>query len=234
MTVVLTMAGLGSRFKTAGYAEEKYAIPFRGRTLLEWSLLSLRNFADARWIVVTRAYDGIKAELPRAAAVVGLPAPEVVVLHEVTGGQAETVLRAAPLLTEDEPILVWNCDTYVAPDALRPADVRGDGWIPTFRAPGDKWSFVRADADDRALEVTEKVRISDDCSIGLYGFASFGLFLDAYARRDLSAHESYVAPLYAALITDGRDVRLHRLPDDTVVVLGTPEDLAEADRSARP
>ena len=233
MKLVLTMAGLGSRFKKAGYAEEKYAIPFRGHTLLEWSLISLRSFAGHDLIVVTRDFPNIRDDLAAAAARCGLREPSVVVLDAVTGGQAETVLRAEPFLADDDEVLVWNCDTYVQADAVRPEDVRGDGWIPTFDAPGDKWSFVVADAKGRASRVTEKVRVSDDCSIGLYYFRRFADLREAYNVRSEEG-ESYVAPLYEFLIAQGREVYLHRLPPDAVTVLGTPEDLDLANDADRP
>ncbi len=233
MKLVMTMAGLGSRFKKAGYTEEKYAIPFRGHTLLEWSFVSLRSFAEHELIVVTRDFPNIHADIAASAAQCGFREPQIVVLDAVTGGQAETVMRAERLLAEDDAILVWNCDTYVQPEALRPEDVRGDGWIPTFEAPGDRWSFVVADADGRASQVTEKVRVSDDCSIGMYYFRRFGEFRKAYAERSNDG-ESYVAPLYERFITDGLAVYGHRLPSDVVTVLGTPEDLDEAAAIDRP
>ena len=46
MTIVITMAGLGSRFRKAGYTVPKYMIEARGKTLFEWSMESLAGFAD--------------------------------------------------------------------------------------------------------------------------------------------------------------------------------------------
>ena len=44
MTIVITMAGLGSRFKKAGYTVPKYMIEAHGKTLFEWSMESLSGF----------------------------------------------------------------------------------------------------------------------------------------------------------------------------------------------
>ena len=41
--VVITMAGLGSRFREVGYDVPKYMIEARGKTLFEWSMESLRD-----------------------------------------------------------------------------------------------------------------------------------------------------------------------------------------------
>ena len=44
MTVIITMAGLGSRFYKAGYDCPKYMIEARGKTLFEWSMDSLSGY----------------------------------------------------------------------------------------------------------------------------------------------------------------------------------------------
>jgi choline kinase len=40
------MAGLGSRFRKAGYNVPKYMIEAKGKTLFEWSMISLTGFKD--------------------------------------------------------------------------------------------------------------------------------------------------------------------------------------------
>lgn len=50
MTVIVAMAGEGSRFRTKGYEEAKYMIRTRGKPLFEWSMKSLHNFFDEYFI----------------------------------------------------------------------------------------------------------------------------------------------------------------------------------------
>ena len=46
--IVITMGGLGSRFRKIGYQIPKYMIEAKGKTLFEWSLMSLEGYrADA-------------------------------------------------------------------------------------------------------------------------------------------------------------------------------------------
>ena len=99
--------------------------------------------------------------------------PEIVRLDEVTEGQACTVLKARQWIDNDEPLLIYNADTYCRTSLAKrlpelPPQV--DGLLGVFHAPGDKWSFARADADGRVLETAEKSRISDWASTGLYYF----------------------------------------------------------------
>jgi dTDP-glucose pyrophosphorylase len=229
MTIVVTMAGAGSRFISAGYDREKYEIEFRGHSLFEWALVSLLSFRSCDLVIVTRRFDGIEPFVNEVAARLGFAPPRFVYADRVTRGQAETACLARDVVAHDEPILVYNIDTYVHPSAMHPEQVRGEGWIPCFDAPGDKWSFVDAGADGRARRVTEKQRISNHCSVGLYYFRRFAYLLEAVNRLDEGGGEWYIAPLYNDLIADGKAVYMESLPADAVCILGTPEDLESAE-----
>ncbi len=232
-TVVLTMAGRGQRFRDAGHDGPKYTIEVHGRTLFAWSLLSLSSWlrAQAHLVLVSRQEDAAEQFVREQCAVLGVSSFALVELDHTTDGQATTVLAAAPHVRDlDAPLLVYNIDTHVDPAALSVDRVRGDGWLPCFPGPGAAWSFARADEDGRVLEVREKERISDDATIGLYWFRSFGLYQQLYddavhAGRGVQAGERYIAPLYDDLARGGGAVYLERLPLETVVPLGTPADV---------
>lgn len=227
------MAGMGSRFKTAGYQEEKYAIQFRGHSLLEWSLASLANFREFELILVTREFAEIREYASQCAGSLGFARHQIIVLEEMTKGQAETAALAASAFEKDDSILIFNTDTFIDPAFLRPEDIRGEGWVPTFSAPGDKWSFAEADESGLVSQMTEKVRISDHCSVGLYYFSSFRKFYELAQEANFE-RELYVAPLYNPWIAMGRETFIHKLPAEAVTVLGTPEDLDEANSKGKP
>ena len=42
--IVITMGGLGSRFRKMGYTVPKYMIEAKEKTLFEWSLISLEGY----------------------------------------------------------------------------------------------------------------------------------------------------------------------------------------------
>ena len=50
MNIIITMAGEGKRFKDIGYDVPKHLIKAKGKTLFEWSILSLSNFFDNNFI----------------------------------------------------------------------------------------------------------------------------------------------------------------------------------------
>lgn len=231
--VIITMAGFGRRFLDAGYSVPKYRIMAHGRSLFAWSMLSLRSFtqAGARFTFVVRGADASADFIRSEAQAIGIASAALVELDAPTDGQATSAILAREALSDPAaPMLIYNIDTFVHPDALPATAVRGDGWIPCFGAPGEAWSFAAADATGRISEVREKKRISPHATIGLYWFSSFERYADAYTRHyanpaNLEKGERYVAPIYNTLIADGAAIFIHDVPLDAVIALGTPADV---------
>ncbi|MEE3624272.1 glycosyltransferase family 2 protein [Nitrospirillum sp. BR 11752] len=241
-TVIITMAGMGQRFRDAGYTVPKYRIEAHGRTLFAWSMLSLRSFIEAGspFIFVALRQDRAEDFIREQAAVLGIQDVALVELDALTDGQATSALSARDAVAHpDRPMLVYNIDTHVDPAHL-PADaVRGDGWVPCFPGPGAAWSFARADGTGRIQELREKERISDDATVGLYWFSSFTLYARSYAEffanpANMAKGEKYIAPLYNHLIRAGQPVYLHRMPVEAVVPLGTPAEVARFQEATPP
>lgn len=233
MTVIITMAGLGSRFRAAGYTCPKYQIEAKGKTLFEWSMDSLKGYAAyiSQYIFVVRAEDGAKTFIAKKCAECGITKYKVLELDHMTDGQATTCLLALPYCGSESAILVYNIDTYVEPCELKYEDICGDGYIPCFHAPGEHWSFVRLDADGRVAEIREKKRISDNCTLGAYYFSSAQLYQSLYdeyygADTGMESGERYIAPLYNRMVEKGMDVRIGIVDAQKVHVLGTPEEVA--------
>lgn len=232
-TIVITMAGRGQRFRDAGYQVPKFEIKVHGDTLFAWSLSSLSSWLDndPHLIFVTRREDNAADFITGQCELLGVGTFDTVELTETTDGQATTAMAAEPLIADpDAPFLIYNIDTHVRPAALQAARVRGEGWLPCFPGPGPAWSFARAEGDDRVAEVREKERISDDATVGLYWFRSFARYRTLYDSAPpltgWARGERYVAPLYNLLVASGEDVFIERLPEDAVVALGTPAEVA--------
>lgn len=236
MQIVITMAGLGSRFKKAGYKVPKYEIVVRNRTLFAWSMESLTDlFApENNYYFIVRREDGagdfIKKEWE---SLTGLSDNvKIIELDNMTDGQATTAMLAAMYWNQDDSLLIYNIDTYVEAGQMKACDFIGDGFIPCFKAKGDHWSFVAVDDNGDATEVREKVRISDNCTIGAYYFKTCRLYEQMYNEyykdgSNMEKGEKYVAPLYNYMISRGMKVRISLIDPACVHVLGTPEELEE-------
>lgn len=233
------MAGMGSRFRKAGYDSPKYMIDAKGKSLFYWSLISLKAFdlSSSNFIFIVRDEDKADQFINQECEKLGITNYHIVLLDHLTDGQATTTLYGKPYWVPNKPLLIYNIDTHVNPKALYKDTMGDDGWIPCFDVPGEKWSFVKLNDQGMAVEVREKKRISNHATIGLYWFSSAELYEEAYNKyyskqgREEKG-ERYIAPLYNQLINDGMKVTISQIPCNDVHVLGTPEELEDFLKSA--
>ena len=232
LEVVITMGGLGSRFKEKGYTLPKYMISVKGKTLFEWSLISLEGFKEqvCQYIFIVLKVPGVSAEefIKEKCLALNISNYKIIVLDKVTDGQATTAMLAEKFWKKENPLLIYNIDTYVEAGAMNSSQIKGDGFIPCFVAPGDHWSFVRVKENNEAVEIKEKERISDFCTLGAYYFKSCQLFKELYRDfygKGLPCKEKYVAPIYNYLLEKGGKIYISIVPASKVHVLGTPEEL---------
>jgi dTDP-glucose pyrophosphorylase len=239
MNIVMPMAGRGSRFAEVGYSVPKPLIDVRGRPMYAWATDSLPLALAKRLIFVCLAEhlehralaDDIRERYGRFD-------PVIISLDHVTEGQACTVLLAREHIDNEDPLIIYNADTYCRTGlagTLPTMPRTVDGILGVFRAPGDKWSFARVDEAGRVVETAEKRRISDWATTGLYHFTRGRDFVRAadamIAANERERGEFYVAPVYNRLIAAGADIRIDVA--DEVWVLGTPEDLTHFETNYR-
>lgn len=233
MTMIITMAGLGSRFRKAGYKEPKYMIKAKGKSLFEWAMDSLIGYNDhvEKYIFVVRKEDKAQDFIRNECVKYNIQNIQILEIDHLTDGQATTCMLAIPYCNPNAGIMIYNIDTYVEPGELKYEAISGDGHIPCFHALGDHWSFVKLDDQGHATEVREKERISDNCTLGAYYFSSAKLYSKLYKEyyandKHMEKNEKYVAPLYNYMIEKRLPVTISIVDADKVHVLGTPEELS--------
>jgi len=231
MKIIITMAGQGSRFTSKGFTNPKFKICTKGKTLYEWSMLSLSYFYNFTFIFIFFKGHQAKNFIEHKNQILGIKNYLIIEIDSFTDGQATTVLKAQEIISNKEPILIYNIDTYVNQSYLNPIDIEGNGWIPCFQAKGVQWSFLKFDGNYKVTDIVEKKRISDYGTIGLYYFKSFELYKICYyeyyfpcVHKDT---EKFIAPIYLKMIEQGLDIYTKILPSREVHVLGTPSDLKD-------
>ncbi|MDU1260191.1 MAG: glycosyltransferase family 2 protein [Veillonella sp.] len=230
MNIVITMGGLGSRFQKAGYTVPKYQIEVKGKTLFAWSMISMDAFKKETFIFLVRKEDNATSFIENECNRIGIPNYKIIELDRLTKGQAETASLAIPYCDKDKPIFIYNIDTYVEAGQMTDDIIIGDGFIPCFKAEGDHWSFVKLDSNGNAIEVREKTRISDYCTIGAYYFRTAQLYQEIYDKLYVKSEylehgEQYIAPMYNWMIQHEMNVRIQDIEPKYVHVLGTPEEV---------
>lgn len=234
LNIVIPMAGAGSRFLSAGYADPKPLVLLHGFPMIRWVIENLKPKEEHRFIFICQvsaiqAYD-LADRLERwAHGCVVIP------LQRLTEGAACTVLCAKSLIQNESELMIANSDQYIDADineylnAMRDRNL--DGQIMTMKASDPKWSFIGKSEDGNVSTVVEKVVISDEATTGIYNFRRGRDFVQAaelMIREGLRVKdEFYVAPVYNQLIRGGHKIGYFNIGREGRGMhgLGTPADL---------
>ena len=232
-TLVIPMAGEGTRFVKAGYKLPKPFIDVGGKPMI---VRVLENLNHKTFNVVLLARTAHLEDEPEYARVLSKEYDcGIVKVDGLTEGSVSTILLAQREINRNAPLLIANCDQIVDFDCGRfikdCLDRKLDGSILVFREPerNTKWSYARVDDQNIVTEVREKVAISDLATVGIYFFAKAAYFIDAaidmIARNDRVNNEFYTCPVYNYMIAQGQRVGIYEIARDAMHGIGVPEDL---------
>jgi len=230
---VIPMMGKSRRFTEAGYDLPKYRLPLHGRTVFFHVVKSFEHyFQDDLFLFVVRRDHHVAEDLKRELKTLGVKEFRIVELEGDTLGQADSVHRGLGQVPSGGAVYVFNIDT-IRPGFRKSELAAGAaGYLEVFEGEGEHWSFAEPGPDRTVLRTTEKERISNLCSDGLYHFADAGIFDEAFRHQRenglLNRGEYYIAPCYNALIQRGARVVYELVGRDEIVFCGTPQEYEEA------
>ena len=234
LSIVIPMAGAGSRFSQAGYRDPKPLIPIHGIPMIQVVIENLKPAVPHRFIFIcqkehVRAY-GLEEKFKQWTT-----NSVIIELDRITEGAACTVLTAQSVIDSDEPLMIANSDQYVDTDMdhylNRITADELDGLIMTMRANDPKWSFAGVGADGFVTRVVEKQVISNEATVGIYNFKRGCDFVagakEMIERNERVNGEFYVAPVYNQLISNGQKIGVFNIGSEGkgMYGLGIPSDL---------
>ena len=239
MTVLITMAGAGSRFLSQGYKVPKFMIKARDRSLFEWSLLSLKKFYDQKFIFACLAEHDANWIIEHAK-ILGISKACVTSRSKMSLGQAQTAYEALSTSNDSDSLLIYNIDTYIEKGLTPDWGVKYHGYVPVFESIHPGMSFVKYNSEGEVEQIAEKQRISKWATIGAYGFRSIDFYKRLYEHSYLHGGirmvlgEQYIAPMYQLLLSKGQAIYAPQIDISSVHVLGTPEEVLQFDPAALP
>jgi dTDP-glucose pyrophosphorylase len=188
---------------------------------------------DVIWII-TRKEDGIPSKLEHLLSTIPSQV-KFIEIDKLTDGAATTLQFALDLIPDHEVVLSVNSDQFISTDLTPFMELvrvgSSEGQILTMKASGNKWSYVERDPLGEVMRVVEKVQVSDEATVGVYGWKSAKIaretIEDMKADEFKVAGEFYVAPTYNYLLRRGGKIETFNvgLVESDVHGLGTPEDL---------
>lgn len=226
-TILIPMAGAGSRFKKEGFKLPKPLIDVNGKPMIQWVIENLNIDGNYVFVVQKEHYENFNLQ-----TILPLIAPEckIVQTDGLTEGAACTTLLAKEYINNNNHLLIANSDQFVEWDSndfmYNMLSNEVDGGILTFRDTNPKWSFAKLNNLGYVTEVAEKKPISDIATVGIYYFNRGHEYIK-YAEQMINQNirvnsEFYVCPIYNEYIKDNKKIKTFDCKK--MWGLGTPED----------
>ena len=231
MNYLITAAGLGSRFLKESIKPPKPLIKVKGMELLLWSLKSFEFKPKDNLYIVSLKRDKVKEILLKK---INLLYPQINIywleLEKHFNGQLLTSLDAINFFKIKGRILIHNCDTAYKLQYEKIKDIfekNHFGIIPYFNSKGQNWSFIKI-KNNLIIEVKEKERISNNCSVGTYFFKDadeFYKLANQYLKekQNNSPKEFFISPFYDYAIS--KNLKIYPIKCSNVMVYGTCSEL---------
>lgn len=229
LSLVMPMAGRGSRFRQDGRVTPKPLIELHGRPCFWWAAESVLQAAPVREVVFVVLAEHVEAFGIDARIRSFYPRAEVVVIPEVTAGAAETAAIGVAALRTGGPFAVNDCDHAFLAEGLGSLVGRlggsVEGALLGFPATSPNYSYVRLDDRGSVVGTVEKQVVSPYAIAGCYLFsdpAAFAERMERY-RAECTYAELFLSGIYNTMAADGAGVLFHALARH--VAFGTPEEL---------
>lgn len=234
ISVLIPAAGKGSRFSDVGVDIPKPLIPIWEIPMLLWVMANFPMQSQDRVVVLSQSSHHIPEKLNSFLSNVDYTI-EFVEIDFWTEGPAHSLEILLSGIAPNSPVICANSDQFVFEgleafvNAVRLGNTQGQ--ILTMEASSNAWSYVGRDADGRVNRVVEKVEISKEATVGVYGWTDSTICREALAwQRSIDQkvnNEFYVAPSYHHLIERNLEISTHSvgIHGEGVHGLGTPSDL---------
>jgi NDP-sugar pyrophosphorylase family protein len=235
MIVVIPIVGLGKRFIEAGYEKPKPLILVKDKLIIEHAIESLD--IDAKFIFIIResAYsEDLKNKLFSLK-----PNSKILEVNYLTDGSASSILLAKDLIDNDEELITTNCDqitNWQSKKFLNFCRINQlDGCVATYpfkdiqlnkKSP---YSFIKADSNKFAVQMEEKLAISNLALCGIHYWQHGKYFVSSaeemIKNNDRVNNEFYVSKTFNYLIKENKKISYFALEEKQFISLGTPEDV---------
>lgn len=229
--LLFPLAGIGQRFLAEGYVQTKPLIHAGKKTIIEWSLDSVKHDPNLNIIFTVRKdqciINGLDSYLKQI-----VPNCKIFKLDRPSNGSLETVALTARALSIKGPLFIHTSD-IVLPEPVDLMKIFKDDNIEaatyTFKANNPSYSYCKCKDDNPEFidSMIEKEIVSQVANVGIYCFKSTELFMkyadQIFTSKKKMNGEYYISSIYDNLIKDGNKVKALDLKE--VNVIGTPKEL---------
>lgn len=234
--VIMPMAGEGRRFKIEGWETPKPLIELNGRPLFIHAISSVhKEGLNLKYSFIVR-HEHIDNNNIDKVIKSFLPDANVFSVNKTTRGAVETCLIAESVITDDDAVIVMDCDlefrskkfiNIIESILSQPIEKSNGGALVSFESDLPKYSYAEVGEDGLVKRTAEKEVISNHALCGAYLFSTGKRFKEIAHKLlnepEFKKPEYYVSLLYNYMLADGEKVQLATMEEYRSY--GTPEEL---------
>lgn len=236
--IIMPMAGEGLRFVNEGWDIPKPLIKLNDIPLFQRSVKSISTYdIPIKYSFIVRLEHVIQYNIDKEILSL-FPDANIFTVEKTTRGAVETCLIAKSAISDDDAIIILDCDLEFKSDEyineirkiLNNPDSNIDGGVLlSFNSNNPRYSYAKVNEDKMVLMTAEKEVISNHALCGAYFFSSANNFLSAsfslLSEPNINKPEYYISLLYNYLLKEGKSVKLIEI--DKYYSYGTPEELKQ-------
>jgi capsule biosynthesis phosphatase len=228
MIVIITLGGIGIRFKKNGYSHPKGLINIFCKPMIYY-LIEKLNLEKIKYVLIpynseySKYYIELllKKDFPNINFIFHM-------LEKNTLGAADTINIALKNvnLNKDMPILCLDCDSFYLCDIVSLWNGKNVIFTNEVYSNNLSYSYIKINNENIITDIKEKEKISNNGCVGAYGFASYKEFIkysDYIILNNLKEkNEFYISTVIKYMIND---IKMNIISIDNTewLNLGTPE-----------
>ena len=228
MKVIISMAGLGNRFKERGFKTPKHLIKIKNKTLIELAIETLN--IDSEYIFIIRKEEN-KDNNDLIHILNKLKKCTIIEIDYLTEGPASSAYLAKELLDPEEELIITNCDQILewSSEYFLNECVKYECCLLTYSSSNPKNSFVLlSEKNNNIIQIVEKQVVSDIALVGLHYFKKSKYFIenyeDIYSRKEKTNNEYYLSNVCNNMIREYNVGYVSLNKNENYHSTGTPED----------
>ena len=226
--IIIPMAGRGQRWIDAGYTFPKPLIEIKNKPMIQLVLENINLKGNYIFICLKEHIENFSLDKVLKNL---KPECKIITIDEITDGAATTILKSKELISNDEPIIIANCDQLINWSSARFVDFinkrNPDGVLVTYTSTHPRNSFVRINDENKVVEVSEKKPISNLANAGVFYYKSGQEMINAIEKminkNIRTNNEFFLSTAFNEFDLKKSEILSYHVEE--VKSMGTPEEL---------
>ncbi|MDA9729465.1 glycosyltransferase family 2 protein [SAR86 cluster bacterium] len=220
MNIVFLLAGSSQSFYEEGYKYPKPMIEINGEMIISKVINNIKPiFSRANKIIfMILEEDDNKFHITNIIKLL-VPDAKVIKVKNETSGAACTALLAIEDISNKEQLLITSGDHLIDHDLEKVidyfSDSNCDGGTITFNSIHPRFSYVKISNNNKILETSEKIPISNNATAGFYFYSHGEDFVENAKKMILKGSEVngnyYVCPVFNEMILSGKEITSYEI-----------------------